>query len=99
MKYVVTWEARANVTEEAFGRSLQVFSKWVPSEGVAYKEFLSRVDGGGGYAVVETDDAALIAKDTNPFSVWFDFSVVPVLEIGDSTAIAMEAVAFLQSVS
>lgn len=99
MKYVVTWEARPSVTEQDFGRSLQVFSKWAPSEGVNYKEFLGRVDGGGGYAVVETDDAALIAKDTNPFGVWFDFRVIPVLEIGDATAISADAMAFLGSIS
>ena len=99
MKYVVTWDARPNVTEEQLARSLQVFSKWAPSEGVAYKEFLGRVDGGGGYAVVETDDVALIAKDTNPFTVWFDFRIVPVLEIADSSAIGAESLAFLNSVS
>lgn len=99
MKYVVTWDPRPNVTEEGVARSLQVFGKWVPSEGVAYKEFLGRVDGSGGYAVVETDDAALITKDITPFTVWFDFKVVPVLEIADATVIDMEAVAFLQSIS
>jgi hypothetical protein len=33
MKYVVTWESRANASEELQARSLQVFSKWSPAEG------------------------------------------------------------------
>jgi hypothetical protein len=99
MKYVVTWEPRANVSEEGFARALQVFGKWTPSETVTYGEFLGRVDGNGGFAVVETDDAAAIAKDVAPFGSWFEFTVHPVLEIADSTAIDMEAVSFLQSVS
>jgi hypothetical protein len=99
MKYVVTWQARASVTEEAAARSLQVFSKWVPSEGVTYREFLGNVDGLGGLAVVETDDPALVAKDVAPFGAWFDIKVTPVLEIADQAAIGGEAVAFLASVS
>jgi len=99
VKYVITWEARPNVTEEAVARSLQVFSKWAPSEGVTYREFLGRLDGGGGYAVVETDDPALVAKDTNPFGVWFDFRIVPVIEIADSAAIAAEGVAWVASIT
>ena len=99
MKYVIAWEIRASVTEESAARSLQVFGKWSPSEGADFKEFLARVDGQGGFAVVETDDAALIAKDIAPFTTWFDFSVHPVLEIADATAIDAQAVEFLASVS
>jgi hypothetical protein len=99
MKYVITWEIRPAVTEEAAARSLQVFAKWTPSEAADFKEFLSRVDGRGGFAVVETDDPAAIHKDVAPFGAWFDFSVYPVLEIADSTVIQMQAVEFLGSVS
>jgi hypothetical protein len=87
------------IQEEAAARSLQVFSKWTPSEGADFREFLGRVDGRGGFAVVETNDASLIAKDTAPFTSWFDFSVYPALEIADSAAIDMEAVGFLNSIS
>ena len=98
MKYVVTWDVRSNLTEQAQARSLQVFGKWVPSEGVTYREFLGRIAGPGGYAVVETDDASLIAKDVAPFGVWFDFHVEPVMEIADTAAISGEAIAFLASI-
>ena len=98
MKYVITWTPRATFTEEAAARSLQVFGKWSPSEGADFKEFLGRIDGQGGYAVVETDDPRLIAKDTAPFTSWFDFAVHPVLEIADTTAVDIEAVEFLASV-
>jgi hypothetical protein len=99
MKYVVTWEPLPNASEDAEARSLQVFSKWAPSEGATFLEFLGRVDNRGGFAVVETDDAALIAKDVAPFGVWFAFSVYPVLEIADTAAVGAGAVAFRASVS
>jgi hypothetical protein len=98
MKYVITWTPRASLTEESAARSLQVFGKWSPSEGAVFKEFLGRIDGQGGFAVVETDDPRLIAKDTAPFTSWFDFSVHPVLEITDTAMIDAEAVAFLASI-
>ena len=88
MKYVVTWENRPSATA----------SVHTPQEGSNFREFLGRVDGRGGFAVVETDDAATIAKDVAPFGGFFDFTVYPVQEIADTAAVGMEAVAFLQSI-
>ena len=99
MKYVVSWEARPNVTEESSKRGLTVFSKWSPSHPEHFLAFLGRIDGNGGFAVVETDDATEIAKDTAPFTGWFEFHVYPCLEIADSAAIEMEALAYLESIS
>ena len=100
MKYLISWVARpGNITEESEARSLQVFSKWAPSPDVTFEQFLGRVDSQGGYAVVTTDDAQAIAKDMAIFSAWFEMSVVPVLDITDSTVAATEAVEFRASVS
>jgi hypothetical protein len=99
MKYVVTWESRANASEELQARSLQVFSKWSPAEGTDFVQFLARVDGRGGFAVVETEDVTLVARDMATFGPFYDFSVYPVLDVRDSARIAGEAVEFRQSVS
>jgi hypothetical protein len=99
MKYVISWIARPNITEESEARSLQVFSKWVPSSDVTFEQFLGRVDGQGGYAVVTTDNPSLIARDMAIFGTWFEMSVVPVLEIADLTAQATDAVEFIASIS
>jgi uncharacterized protein DUF3303 len=98
MKYLVSWETRANASEELQARSLQVFSKWSPSEGADFVQFLGRVDGGGGFAVIETDDPALIARDTAIFSAYFDMRVHPVLDIEQSAQLGAEAVQFRQSI-
>jgi hypothetical protein len=99
MKYVVSWETRSNASEENQARSLQVFSKWSPSEGTTFLQFVGRIDGRGGYAVVEADDPALVAKDMALFSAFFDMSVHPVLEITDIAMIGAEAVEFRASIS
>jgi hypothetical protein len=97
MKYVVTWQPRANASEELQARSLQVFGKWSPAEGSNFLQFLGRVDGPGGFAVVETDDVTTIARDVSIFSAFFDTNVYPVLDIQESSRIGMEAVEFRNS--
>jgi hypothetical protein len=94
MKCVVAWEARANASEDLQARSLQVFSKWAPAEGTDFLQFVGRVDGRGGFAVVETDDITLVARDMAIFSAFFDMSVYPVLDIQESARIGAEAVEF-----
>jgi hypothetical protein len=99
MKYVITWEARPNVTEESTKRGLAAFSKWSPSHPEHFLAFLGRIDGNGGFAVVETEDPAEVARDTGPFTTWFEFHVYPCLEIAETATIAGEGLAFLESVS
>jgi len=99
MKYVITWEARPNVTEESAKRGLAAFSKWSPSHPEHFLAFLGRIDGNGGFAVVETEDPAEVARDTGPFTTWFEFHVYPCLEIAETATIAGEGLAFLESVS
>ena len=99
MKYVISWETRPGITEEASMRSWAVFSKWTPQRPDTFKEFLGRLDGNGGFAVVDTDDPTQIAKDTAPFTPFIEFHVYPCLEIADQAAMAADGIAFLQSVS
>lgn len=98
MKYVVAWETRQNASEETQARGLQVFSKWTPSENATFKEFVGRVDGRGGFAVVETDDINTIARDMSIFGAFFEMSVYPVLEITDTARIGGDALEFRASV-
>ena len=98
MKYVVAWATRESTSEEQQARGLAVFGGWSPSEGTDFQQFLGRVDGRGGFAVVETDDPALLAKDMATFGPFFEFSVYPVLEIQQTAGIAMEAVQFRDSI-
>ena len=61
MKYVVSWQNRATGPRRSCRspEACNCCSKWSPSEGTTFHQFLGRVDGRGGYAVVETDDPAL----------------------------------------
>jgi hypothetical protein len=49
------------------------------------------------FAVVETDDPALLARDTAIFSTFFDMTVYPVLNVQDAARIGGQALEFLRS--
>jgi Domain of unknown function (DUF3303) len=97
MKYVLTWELRPNYSEDQDERSLEVFGRWSPAEGANFLEFVARVDGRGGFAVVETEDVTLIARDVAIFTAFFDFNVYPVIDVRESAQIAGDAVEFRRS--
>lgn len=99
MKYVVSWVALPTASEEIQARSLQVFGQWSPAEGANFVQFLGRVDGRGGFAVVETDDVTLIARDMAVFGAFFDMSVYPVLDIQETAQIGVAAIEFRRAVT
>jgi len=102
MKYVVSFTPRpggsAADTELAEKRSLEVFSKWAPPEGVTFHQFLARLDTGGGFAVVESDNPMLVAEGPAKFGPWFAFEVIPVLDMPEAMPIVQEAIDFRDSI-
>ena len=99
MKYVVTWETRQNFSEEIQERSLSVLGKWSPPASATFHQFVARLDGGGGYAVVETEDTEALALDVATFSAYFDMKVHPCLDMMDAARIEGAAIEFRHSVS
>ena len=95
MKYLVSWTARDDVPFDEARNSLQVFSKWSPAEGSTFGEFLSRLDGKGGYAIVTTDNPTSVLRDASIFSKWFDFDVTPVSDILEAVQAQQQALDFL----
>ncbi len=99
MKYVIAWETRDNTNEDMQERGLKVFSNWQPDKKVQFLEFLGRVDQRGGFAIVETKDPALVARDMATFGPFFNFELYPVLDIQDTAAISEKAIQFRHTVS
>ncbi|HSS09524.1 MAG TPA: DUF3303 family protein [Acidimicrobiales bacterium] len=103
MKFVVSWTERAGGSsadnEAAVKRALQVFSKWSPPQGDIFHQFLTRVDGRGGYAVIETDNALNLLDSAAKFGPWFEFAVTPVVDIAEGTPVASQAIDWRESIS
>ncbi len=97
MLFHVSWEF-IDTSEEGNRRSLAVFSQWQPPAGAEFKGFYGFAGGGGGFAIIEADSAATLARTTAPWTPWLRFKVSPILPIEESSAIAGEAVQFRDSV-
>ena len=47
---------------------------------------------------METDDSKLLADGPAKFAPWFDFEIVPVVDIMEIVPVAQDAIAFWESV-
>jgi hypothetical protein len=103
MKYQITWTPREGGSsaeaEDAAKRSLDVFSKWTAPDGLTFHQFLTRLDTRGGYATVETDDPMLLTEGPAKFAPWFDFEIVPVMDMAELVPVAQEAIEFRGSIT
>ena len=88
MKYAVALTYRldgsAAESDEALRRGLAVFSTWSPPQSSTYHQFVGRVDGGGGFAVVETDNPADLVDTRAKFAPILDYQIYPVVDIAQA---------------
>lgn len=103
MKYLISWTYRFNGTaaenEESVQRGLAVFSNWAPPESSTYHALLGRVDGGGGFALVETDDPADLADTTSKFGFIAEYQIYPVLDMDQAAQSLQQGVDFRGTIS
>jgi hypothetical protein len=102
VKFLVSWKSRdggsGEEREADFARALEVLGKWSPPGDVTFHQFLTRLDGHGGFAVVESDNAANVMEGPAKFDPWFEFTITPVVDIEDGLVVANEAIKFRNSV-
>jgi|ERR1700757_4862991 Protein of unknown function (DUF3303) len=103
MKYVVSITFRLNSSaadnEATTRRLLDLYSKWTPPAGTTFHQFVSRLDGAGGFAVLETDSAAEIMETTSKFAPLIEYQIYPVVDVADGVRAAQEAVEYRESIS
>jgi len=97
MKFVVMWESPAN--PEHIERAQNSFEAWKPNPGVKYLSNLGRVDGHGGFAVVETDDGSRLAQDAHLLAPYFNSQIFPVIEIDEYARSHRDAIQTRKSVA
>jgi Protein of unknown function (DUF3303) len=98
MKYVIEWHPRAGASSAenlaTTKRSLEVLAKWTP--GGTMHQLLFRVDGGGGFTVVESDDAAVIARDCAIFAPFLEVTAYPVMDVEPAVGVLQQALDFTE---
>ena len=101
-KYVVSWNVRSGGTAQQNHDDaktlLDTFAKWQAPADQTFLQFVARVDGQGGYAVIETDNPASLADAPSKFTTWLEFEVAPVIDITDNVAVSASGVEFRESI-
>jgi hypothetical protein len=98
MKFVLAFTNRAGGSsaeaEQGQRQALELLGKFQPSDSVTIHQWVTRCDGGGGFAVTETDDAEAMLYDLSVWSPMIDFQVFPVVDVGAAAAVQQRAIEF-----
>jgi hypothetical protein len=101
-KYLMSWKLRqggtAQENHDDGKRLLDRFAKWQAPADQNFLEFLARVDGQGGCAVIETDNPAGLLDAPSKFGTWLEFDVNPVVDIMDNVTVVAAGAAFRESI-
>ena len=101
-KYHMSWKTRANGSAQQNhddGKALlAAFGKWQAPADQNWIQFLNSLDGQGGFAVIETDNAAGLLAEVSKFSTWNEFTIVPVVDIGEGVTLGAAAAEFRESI-
>ena len=102
MKYVVSWtyhwNGSAAENEAGIERALAVFAKWTPPAGTTFHQFVGKLDGTGGFAVVETDNPMDLADAPSKFGHFAEYRIDPVADITEAVQATQQGVEFRKSV-
>jgi hypothetical protein len=79
-------------------KELDAFAKWHQPSDVTFLQFVARVDGQGGAAVVETDNPASLLNVCSTFVTWNEAEVIPVVDITDAVPLVQAGIEFRESV-
>ena len=101
-KYLVLYNYRlagtAQQNHEDQKKELDAFAKWQPPSDVTFLQFVLKVDGQGGAAVVETENPATLLNICSTFVAWNAAEVIPVVDVTDAVPLVQAAVEFRESV-
>src|ERR1700759_4152472 len=102
MKYVIAWTYRLNGSaaenDQSLRRGLVLFSKWTTPSSTTYHQFVGRADGGGGFAVIETDNPSDLTDATGKFGHLLEYQIYPVVDIDESAQSMEEGAEFRDSI-
>lgn len=102
MKFVLAFTNRTGGSgedaEEGQERAMKLLAKFQPSESATIHQWVTRCDGGGGFSVLETDNAENLLHDLSIWSPYIDFQIYPVVDVLDASVQQQKAIDFRKSV-
>ena len=100
MLFHTSWTRRdSGAGENSDRRALAIQEKFEVPEGVTVHSWTQRVDGTGGFALIEMHDANALAASVLTFSPFFKFEIVPVIQHEQWMTAMATAISFREGVS
>ncbi len=94
MLFLVSWKQRAGQGPNESEAGWEMYSRWEAPEGMEFKGFYGRADGGG-FCLCETDSAEALYEASAPWAgVYLDYEIVPIVEMEKAAELSMKAAAF-----
>lgn len=97
MQFGFIYRVRDNVTESSEKRTLQLFTNWQPPFTFVHHWAFS--DGSGGFGVLDTDSPTALMEGVAPWIAYFEFELMPVVEIEQAVPIFMKVNEWRDSVA
>ncbi len=97
MLFAMTYVAR-DVSEDKEKRSLSLFTHWKPPAGYEFKAHYALADGTGGLGIIEAASAAAILEAHSPWGPFFEFKIVPIVEIDKAVPVFQRVQAWRESI-
>jgi hypothetical protein len=92
MLFYVAWRTRA--VAGADEKSLEVFTRWQPPNGLEFKGMWGRADGAG-FAICEATSAEAVYEACAPWAgALLDYEIMPIVPIEKAVELAQKGVAF-----
>lgn len=87
MKFMLTWTWRPNKQQRAEGIARFLNTGGLPGKGAKLIGRWTRADFGGGFDVIETDDAKTLLEFTSMWDDLMELQYYPVLEDADTASV------------
>jgi hypothetical protein len=97
MLFAGIYTSRPTVSEASANRSLQLFTNWTPPSAFTFRSHYAFSDGTGGIFIAESTAEALL-EATSPYQPFFEFKVVPIVDIMAAVPILQKVNAWRESV-
>jgi hypothetical protein len=98
VKYLLAYKFRLNGSvgdnEASMRRAFELFAKFKPVEGLTVHQLMGRLDGNGGFSILETDKPLVLADQTTKFNVFAEYEIYPVADLPEVIALIGEGMAF-----
>lgn len=95
MEFMVVSKERTNLTPERARELMRLFGQWQPPEGLNLKSLYFEAGGTRAFALVETDQAALMMEVQATYADYLDFEFVPVIPAEQGAPIIGQAQAWV----